>query len=62
MGEPDLITCGSSSSSGWLKMGVLENVDGCGRGAKGGAAPKVGFEGGDIGCYAIQITFSLCTI
>lgn len=49
-----LITCGSSSSSGWLKIGVLVNADGCGRGAKGGAAPKVGFEDGDIDCYTMK--------
>jgi hypothetical protein len=41
----DLIICGSSSSSGWLKMGVAVYDDGCGRGAKVGVAPKVGCEG-----------------
>lgn len=46
------MTCGSSSSMGWLKMGVLVNDDGCGRGAKGGAEPKVGCEDGN-GVYAL---------
>jgi hypothetical protein len=34
------MTCGSSSSSGWVKKGVEAYDEGWERGAKGGAAPK----------------------
>ena len=53
-----LITCGSSCSNGWVNMGVLVYDDGCGRGAKGGGAPKVGFEGGDNLCCRMYIGLS----
>jgi len=41
-----LMTSGSSSSICWLRIGVDENADGCGRGANGGGAPKVDETGG----------------
>lgn len=37
-----LMTWGSSSSIGCVKMGVDVKAEGCGRGAKVGAAPKLG--------------------
>jgi hypothetical protein len=41
----DRMTSGSSASIGWVKIGVAESADGCGRGAKGGTAPNVGWDG-----------------
>lgn len=38
------------------KMGVDVNADGCGRGAKGGAEPKVGWVGTNVGSDCIQDT------
>ena len=41
-----MMTSGSSASIGWVRIGVAESADGCGRGAKGGRAPNVGWDGG----------------
>lgn len=46
-------------------MGVLENAEGCGRGAKGAAAPKLGWGGDEnVGCvYGIDtIQYALSAI
>ena len=41
-----LMTSGSSASIGCVRIGVAESADGCGRGAKGGTAPNVGWDEG----------------
>ena len=41
-----LMTSGSSASIGWVRIGVDESADCCGRGANGGTAPNVGWDGG----------------
>ncbi len=40
------MTSGSSASIGCVRIGVAERADCCGRGAKGGTAPNVGWDGG----------------
>jgi hypothetical protein len=48
------MTSGSSASIGCVRIGVAERADCCGRGAKGGTAPNVGWErGGFTACEVV---------
>ena len=48
------MTSGSSASICWVRMGVAESAEGCGRGAKGAAAPKVGWGTGGLATCSVS--------